>query len=72
VRVHPGRRHQIIVTDKLAYSSTRSPVPSHSRLEDARVWAGLHYRTADEQGRQLGENVADYMADNYFHSVGRP
>jgi hypothetical protein len=39
-------------------------------IEDARVWAGLHFRNADEQGRLLGENVADYMASHYFQPVG--
>src|SRR5262245_11519602 len=38
---------------------------------EARIWAGLHYRTADLQARQLGENVADYMAAHYFQPVGR-
>lgn len=36
------------------------------------VWAGLHFRTADEHGRQLGENVAAYMTDHYFQPVGEP
>jgi hypothetical protein len=39
-------------------------------LIEARIWAGLHYRTADVQARQLGENVADYMAAHYFQPVG--
>jgi hypothetical protein len=38
-------------------------------LIEARIWAGLHYRTADVQARQLGENVADYMAAHYFQPV---
>src|SRR3954452_632521 len=40
-------------------------------ITDARVWAGLHFRTADVQGQNLGINVADYMVDNYFQPVGR-
>jgi hypothetical protein len=40
-------------------------------IEDARVWSGLHYRTVDEQGRKLGKNVADYMAEHYFQKVGK-
>jgi len=36
----------------------------------ARIWAGLHFRTADVQGRDLGTNVANFMADNYFQRVG--
>jgi hypothetical protein len=42
-----------------------------TEITDARVWAGLHFRTADVQGRNLGINVANYMADNYFQPVGR-
>jgi hypothetical protein len=36
----------------------------------ARIWAGLHYRTADVQGKALGRKVADYAADHYFQRVG--
>jgi hypothetical protein len=39
-------------------------------IVEARIWAGLHYRTADVQGRDLGINVANFMADNYFQPVG--
>jgi hypothetical protein len=41
-----------------------------AEITDARIWAGLHFRTADVQGKQLGENVARYMAENYFQPVG--
>ena len=39
-------------------------------IVEARIWAGLHFRTADVQGRDLGINVANYMASNYFQPVG--
>jgi hypothetical protein len=39
-------------------------------IVEARIWAGLHFRTGDVQGRALGENVADYAVANYFQSVG--
>ncbi|HXV01996.1 MAG TPA: vanadium-dependent haloperoxidase [Gaiellaceae bacterium] len=39
-------------------------------LVEARIWAGLHFRTADVQGRQLGANVANFAAANYFQAVG--
>ena len=39
-------------------------------IVEARIWAGLHFRTADVQGLQLGTNVADYAAANYFQPVG--
>jgi hypothetical protein len=41
-----------------------------AELIEARIWAGLHYRTADVQAAFLGRNVAEYMADNYFQPVG--
>ena len=36
----------------------------------ARIWAGLHFRNADVQGVQLGTNVANFAAANYFEAVG--
>jgi hypothetical protein len=39
-------------------------------IVEARIWAGLHYRTADVQAVQLGTNVADFAAANYFEAVG--
>jgi hypothetical protein len=37
-----------------------------NEITEARIWAGLHFRTADLQGRGLGRNVAEYMAAHYF------
>jgi hypothetical protein len=42
-----------------------------AELIDARIWAGLHFRTADVQAQSLGGNVAAYMASNYFQPVGK-
>jgi hypothetical protein len=36
---------------------------------DARVWGGIHFRTADVQAKILGRNVADYMAQHYFQPL---
>jgi hypothetical protein len=36
---------------------------------DARVWNGLHFRTADNQGALLGQRVAAWVARNYFRPV---
>jgi hypothetical protein len=36
---------------------------------EARIWAGLHYRTAYVQVRQLGENVVAYMQQHYFQPL---
>ena len=42
-----------------------------AEITEARIWAGLHFRTADVQAKILGENVARYMAEHYFQPVGR-
>jgi hypothetical protein len=39
-------------------------------IVEARIWAGLHFRTADVQAVELGTNVANFAAANYFESVG--
>jgi hypothetical protein len=36
---------------------------------DARVWAGIHFRTADTQGAVLGKKVAHYLEKHYFQPV---
>ena len=41
-----------------------------AELIEARIWAGLHYRSADVAGQLLGRNVANYAATNYFQPVG--
>jgi hypothetical protein len=33
---------------------------------DARVWSGIHFRTADEVSIIIGTSVANYVLDNYF------
>jgi hypothetical protein len=69
-------------TDEMHFGVTSSQFGGETRFFDrfsdplaeivnARVWAGLHFRTADVQGRDIGINVANYMADNYFQAVGR-
>lgn len=65
-------------------STLLAPVPADPRVRtfssfsqvideliEARIWAGLHYRTGDVQAKILGWNVADYAAANYFHPVGQ-
>jgi hypothetical protein len=67
-------------TDKVpftAISNKCAPAPcptrSFSRLStalkeiiDARVWGGIHFRTADVQGAALGNKVVQYMDKHYF------
>lgn len=38
-------------------------------IEDARVWGGVHYRTAVVDGTKLGHEVADYGLKNYLLPV---
>jgi hypothetical protein len=42
-----------------------------SEVIDARVWAGIHFRTADVQGAVLGNKVAHYLRRHYFQPVQR-
>src|SRR6266536_2085320 len=66
-------------TDKIAFSAfsnksctTRSFDRFSDALKeiiDARVWAGIHFRTADMQGAVLGKKVAHYLKKHYFQPV---
>jgi hypothetical protein len=66
-------------TDKIAFSAfsnksctTRSFDRFSDALNeviDARVWAGIHFRTADTQGSVLGHKVAHYLERHYFQPV---
>jgi len=66
-------------TDKIAFSAfsnksctTRSFERFSDALKevvDARVWAGIHFRTADVQGSVLGNKVVHYMTKHYFQPV---
>jgi hypothetical protein len=66
-------------TDRIAFSAfsnksctTRSFCRFSEALNevvDARVWAGIHFRTADTQGAELGKKVAQYLKEHYFQRV---
>jgi hypothetical protein len=66
-------------TDKIAFSAfsnksctTRSFDRFSDALKeviDARVWGGIHFRTADVQGAVLGHKVAHYLERHYFQPV---
>jgi hypothetical protein len=66
-------------TDKIAFSafSTNSRTTrSFDRLSDAtkeiidaRVWGGIHFRTADVQGAVLGKKVAHFLQKHYFQPL---
>jgi hypothetical protein len=36
---------------------------------DCRVWGGIHFRTADRQGAELGRDVAKWLHRHYFKPV---
>jgi hypothetical protein len=38
---------------------------------NARVWAGIHFRTADRQGARLGRTVARYLDSHLLQPVAR-
>jgi hypothetical protein len=38
-------------------------------MEDARVWAGSHFRSADEHGTLLGQKVAEYAMTNFLQPL---
>jgi hypothetical protein len=67
-------------TDKIRFGVTSVRFPGETRYFDrfslalreiisARVWAGLHFRTADVQAQILGRKVAHYMARHYFQPL---
>jgi hypothetical protein len=68
-------------TDKVAFDmhSGRFPgAPRHfgrfsdamKEVIDARVWAGVHFRTADVQGSVIGKKVAQLVERDYFQPLG--
>jgi hypothetical protein len=68
-------------TNKVSFYATSSRFPDEQRpftrfrapireLIKARIWAGIHFRTADVQGAELGRKVVRYMRHNYFQPVG--
>ncbi len=70
-------------TDKVSFtaiSNKCSPAPCPNRtferlslalkeVIDARVWSGIHFRTADVQGAALGKKVESYMEKHFFEPV---
>lgn len=66
--------------DKISFSVTSSQFGGETRsfsrfseplkeIIEARIWAGLHFRTADVQAAELGENVANFAMENYFQPL---
>jgi hypothetical protein len=40
-----------------------------NEIIDARVWGGIHFRTADVQGAVIGKKIARYLRGHYFQPV---
>jgi hypothetical protein len=71
-------------TDKVAFTAVSnkcSPAPCPARsfdrfsdalkeIIDARVWGGIHFRTADVQGAVLGKKLVQFMEKHYFLPTG--
>jgi hypothetical protein len=53
-----------------ADSGTRRSFTSFSQARDevnlARIWGGVHFRSADLQGSRIGEQVAEYVIEHAF------
>ena len=61
-------------TDRVAFSATSSGITrsfgsfsqATQEVVDARVWSGIHFRNADEDGARIGEQVARWRDKHYF------
>ncbi len=69
-------------TDKVPFDIVSGRVPNQPRhyerfslamkeVVDARVWGGIHFRTADVQGAVMGKKVAFWLQKHYFNPVKR-
>jgi hypothetical protein len=69
-------------TDRIAFDIVSSRFPTQPRhyerfsqalqeVVDARVWGGIHFRTADTQGARLGKKVARWERRHYFQPTRR-
>ena len=74
-----GTLQDFFGTDMISWTDTNNAglTRSYTRLSqaiaeivDARVWSGIHFRAADEQGERIGRQVARYRkSQNYFAEV---
>jgi hypothetical protein len=69
---------QFFGTDKVAWTDTTDAGLTRSftrfsqavdEIVDARVWSGIHFRKADEDGARIGRQVAKWGDNHYFQSV---
>jgi hypothetical protein len=73
---------QIFDTQHLQLTLISTAVPDAKRTYDsekavcqdvveARIWLGIHFRSADVRGAQMGQQVADWALDHYFKPVSQ-
>jgi hypothetical protein len=69
---------QFFGTDSVGWTDTNNAGLTRSfsslsqaidEIVDARVWSGIHFRTADVQGQRIGRHVASYRQGRYFRPV---
>jgi hypothetical protein len=73
-RLNSDGRVDLNITSVAAGPPPNPPVTRHYEdaaviqqdVIDARVWSGIHFRTADEVGAAMGADVADWALDHYF------
>jgi hypothetical protein len=69
-------------TDKIAFDMHSGRFPGQPRhfngfslamqeIVDARVWGGIHFRTADVEGAVMGKKVGFWLQKHYFNPVKR-
>ena len=67
-------------TDRIAFDVFSPRFPGRPRhferfsdlieeIIEARIWGGIHFRTADTQGAEIGEDVARWERFFYFHRI---
>jgi len=54
-----------VTNGQRSYASTDQLL---NEITMARIAGGMHFRTANTQGRNLGTNVADYVVANFFQT----
>jgi PAP2 superfamily len=75
-----GTLRDFFGTDRIAFSVTSAALPGKTRhygsfsqalqeTVDARVWSGIHFRTADEHGARIGEQLARWREQHYFRRL---
>jgi hypothetical protein len=66
----PGRRRfsvDSLVTGETRYYKRFSEVVAE--VNDARVWAGFHFRYSQEDGSRIGRKVARFVVRNFFQPL---